>query len=767
MKKRILLKFFALGFLFLSFCFFQAHAEVVPSSPGPLSPFQPNQWNKSLDLIEAKLSQKNWTPQRIHTTLAVLTDLQKNARECIHSNQAELDRINLALAQPQPQGAAVNPNQPQAAPAVSLSGREIGLSNLRAECRLFLIRSEEVLSEVDKLNERVVATEVFSKGMTLVDNLRHLPQWSELFKAADTSLLLQKIGFPYFTKVTVGLLGFFLVAGFILGRCFSAYSANKLVQTKRLSLTYTVMASFARYSYWLSLSLSMSVFFILYSWPTFYTFLGQLSSYIFIYFFLLAWLQAIFHPPLGAKAMVSLPEPIPAKLDFRLVFLLTLVLLYYVCSAWVYGQNLPISLLELGMSLYLSLLSIAATSIILLTLRFPKLKKWNRYLHSPLNLAIIAILLTVLFSEWLGYHYFSIFLVKNIILTFLLVCLAFCLHFLIRQQIERLEQHPGFRYHLGVRMHRSIPELSFLKFVLWVVMWGALLGVLLNCWVLSAYYYTQLMHAIMDGFRIFGIYLVPSRILFAAVIFVVLMLGNRLVQVYISHHSPHYVEEGAQVVTASIVGYVGFAVFLVISLVIAGVNFTGLAIIAGALSVGIGFGLQHIVNNFISGLILLLDDNIRPGDRIQVGDIEGIVKRIRLRATHIYTPRHADIFIPNSELISKSVTNFVFHDKTWSIFCTVGVAYGSDVVKVKEILLKTAESHPEVIQETGKKPAVFLKKFEESQIVFELWCLISDINKKGGIESDLNIAIYEAFTKNQIAIPYPQQDVYIKNWPGR
>src|SRR5205807_930021 len=170
----------------------------------------------------------------------------------------------------------------------------------------------------------------------------------------------------------------------------------------------------------------------------------------------------------------------------------------------------------------------------------------------------------------------------------------------------------------------------------------------------------------------------------------------------------------------------GFAVFLIISLMIAGVNFTGLAIIAGALSVGIGFGLQNIVSNFVSGLILLVDNNIRPGDRIQVGEIEGVIKRISLRATHIYTARHADVFVPNSELISKSVINFVFNDKTWSICCTVGVEYGCDLSQVKALLLKAAKLHPEVIQESGRAPTVLLKKFADSTIVFELWCLISD-----------------------------------------
>lgn len=759
MGKRVGLRYFLFCFIFVPLLFSNVHAEAV--SPEQTLPFQPSKWNKSLDLIEMKLTAKNWTKEKINNTRSVLNDLQRNAKECIQYSQTELDKINVAFSQP----VAANPNQTHEITTASLSPREIELSDLRAECRLFLMRSQEVLTQVDKLKEHVIASEIFSKNTSLIGNLQQAPTINELYQEVDTALILQRLGYPYFTKINVVILGFFIFAGLVLGYRLSIYSTQKLFRAEKTSLIYSVLASFSRYSYGLALSLVLSVFFILYSWPNVYTFLGRASNYIFIYFFLLAWFQAIFYPPLGAKAVISLPDTFPQKIFLRLFYLLTWVLFYYLCTGLFRGQNFPVSVSELGMTVYISLLSFCEISIIWLIMRLPRIQRLNKHFRITVKLAIAAALFTVLFSEWAGFHYFSIFLLKNIIVTFLLVCLAFGLRLTIRQQIERLEQNPKFRYHLGVRSHRTIPELYLLKLVLLVAMWAGLIAVLLNSWVLSEYYYNQLMHSLMDGFRVLGLTVIPSRILLATFIFVLLMLVNRHIQVFISRRSPHYIEEGTQVVTASIVGYLVFAIFLIFSLIIAGVNFTSLAIITGALSVGIGFGLQNIVNNFISGLILLLDNNIRPGDRIQVGDLEGIVKRIRLRATHIYTSRHADIFIPNSELISKSVTNFVFHDKSWGICCSVGVEYGCDIAHIKAILLKAAESHPEVIQESGKKPVVLLKKFADSTIVFELWCLISDINKKGVIESDLNSAIYEAFRENHINMPYPQQDIHIKDWP--
>ncbi len=751
---RKLCKLWLLCLLFPVLCGAQAGSE-------PASPFQLSKWNKSVDLIESKLTAQDWTSEKVNSTLAVLADLQRNARECIRASQSELDKINQALAQ----SVATNANQVQQTATADLSGREIELNDLRAECRLFLLHSQDVLAEVDKLEERLIETEIFSRGASLGANLHNTPTFNSLLAQTDTSLLRQKLGLPYVSFSHFLVLSLLVLFGVALGRYGVLLSGRQLNRFKKNAPAYTLLATFSGYAYWLAFSLLFALFFNFYGGSPYFPLLSQVSGYVLIYLVLLALIEAVFYPPAGAKALVGLPEPIPRELRLRLFALLSLTFIYYLCSAFVQGQNYPVAVLQLGMTLYLSLLSVSVVSLVWLAMQLPQIRRLHRSLRGLLHGFITALLLTLLLSEWFGFHYFAIFLIKNIVLTFILTCLALSLQILIVQQLHRLKKSHPVRHFFGVHYNRSLPELTLLQVVLLVVVWGSYLAGLLNVWVLSETYFGQLMRGLMDGFSIFNIYLVPSRILLATLLFVVLILVNRLIQAYISRRSPYYVEEGAQVATASIVGYAGFTLFLILCLIIAGVNFTGLAIIAGALSVGIGFGLQTIANNFISGLILLLDNPIRPGDRIQVGDIEGIVKRIRLRATHIYTSRHTDVFIPNSELISKSVTNFVFHDTTWSLVCPVMVEYGCDVVKVKKILLKVAEQHPEVINENNKKPTVFLKKFSENGLLFELWCLISDVSKKGQIESDLNSEIYEAFRENKVHIPYPQQDIHIKEWP--
>jgi len=728
----------------------------------PASPFTPTKWSKSVDLIEVKLKQTEWTGDKIDNTLAVLQDLQKNARECIHYSQAELDKINLALSQ-----STANPNQNQQLIAASLNEKEIELNDLRAECRLFLLHSQDIYSQVEKLQEHFIASQIFSRSASIFENISNTPAWQTISSEMDVSLLKQKWGLPYFTTASFLMMGLLFASSFFVGRIFYLWSIKQLSGLKRESLPYAFLSVLAEYAYILTFTFTYSIYFILFSWPNCFTFLGQVSSIIFLYFLMLAFISMSFCPPKDAKALIVLPKPVPEILKHRLFYLLTLILGYYLCSAFFQGFNLPVTLFAVGMTLYLSLLSISVISIVWLMMSFPKFLSLNKYSRLALNIFFTAILATDLISEYWGFHYFAIFLIRNIARSFILICLAWGLQIFIVKQIKCLDENNNLRYYLGVRISRPITELMILQGVLLVLVWSGLVAILLKSWALSEGYDSQLMLAVSDGFTVAGITLVPSRIMLAMFIFVFLSLGNRFLQVYISRRSRYYIEEGTQVATASIIGYAGFALAGIITLVIAGVNFTGLAIIAGALSVGIGFGLQNIANNFISGLILLLDNPIRPGDRIQVGDIEGIVKRIRLRATHIYTLRHADVFIPNSELISKSVTNFVFHDKTWSIVCPVGVEHGCDIRLVKDILLKVAHEHPDVIKDEKKKPQVLFKKITDNNLLFELWCLIQDINKKSTIESDLNSAIYQAFQENHINIPYPQQDVHIKDWPER
>jgi small-conductance mechanosensitive channel len=195
------------------------------------------------------------------------------------------------------------------------------------------------------------------------------------------------------------------------------------------------------------------------------------------------------------------------------------------------------------------------------------------------------------------------------------------------------------------------------------------------------------------------------------------------------------------------------------------VEFTNLAIIAGALSVGIGFGLQNIVNNFVSGLILLIERPIRTGDWIVVGSTEGYVKKISIRSTQIQTFDRADVIVPNSELISGQVTNWMLSDPWGRVRVPVGVAYGSDTTRVMQILVDAANKHPQVMNNYPgiPEPRVLFIGFGDSSLDFELRCVIRDVDRRLQTRSDLYLAIDTAFREAGIEIPFPQRDLHFRN----
>jgi small-conductance mechanosensitive channel len=228
-----------------------------------------------------------------------------------------------------------------------------------------------------------------------------------------------------------------------------------------------------------------------------------------------------------------------------------------------------------------------------------------------------------------------------------------------------------------------------------------------------------------------------------------------------------YFSRSAKETLVTMTGYAGFATILIIGLSVAGVSFSNLAVIAGALSVGIGFGLQNIVNNFVSGLIILFERPVKRGDWIRVGNTEGYVQKISVRSTVIQTFDRSDVIVPNSELISNQVTNMMLNDNYGRLIIPIGVAYGSDTDLVRTILLEIAGANDRVMNDgSAPKPQVLFLEFGESSLNFELRCHLANIDERLKVKSAINYEIDRAFRKHNISIPFPQRDLYIKEFPG-
>lgn len=239
--------------------------------------------------------------------------------------------------------------------------------------------------------------------------------------------------------------------------------------------------------------------------------------------------------------------------------------------------------------------------------------------------------------------------------------------------------------------------------------------------------------------------------------FVMMLLEKRVLK-----HTP--LATAQQYAVARVISYLVFMLGLIVGLQSLGVNLNSLVVVGGALGIGVGLGLQAIVSNFVAGLILLLEQPIKLGDRIGVGNTYGDVVRLRGRSTWIRTNDNVVIIVPNSEFINQSVTNWTANDQQVRISLPIGVSYDSDPHSVREILLAVARGNDGIL--TDPHPDVIFTEFADNSLNFQLrvWT-IRHVHSPAKLKSDLYFAIFEAFKKEGIELPFPQRDIHLRSIP--
>jgi potassium efflux system protein len=285
---------------------------------------------------------------------------------------------------------------------------------------------------------------------------------------------------------------------------------------------------------------------------------------------------------------------------------------------------------------------------------------------------------------------------------------------------------------------------------------------LLGPWGIFAADFVGVLKDATFGFRIGDLSISLTTILIAVAIVLIGTLATRAVQAWLNTRllPQTTLDPSLQNSVSTIFGYVGVIAAISLALAQLGVDFQKITLVAGALSIGIGFGLQSVVSNFVSGLILLAERPIRVGDIISVKGEEGRVRRIHVRATEIETGDRSSVIIPNSELITQMVKNRTHTDTFARVAVTIGVAYDSDVGKVRDVLLEIAKAHPHVMQNPA--PSVLLTGFGESAINFELGWVVRNLGDGGGIKSDICFSILERFRAEGIVMPYPYRNIRIE-----
>jgi small-conductance mechanosensitive channel len=255
---------------------------------------------------------------------------------------------------------------------------------------------------------------------------------------------------------------------------------------------------------------------------------------------------------------------------------------------------------------------------------------------------------------------------------------------------------------------------------------------------------------------------IMSIVLGIVILLVFVLISKGLRKVFKRRIFDKYqLDEGIQLIILKLTHYLLIGLGIIIAVQSIGLNLTSLAVVFGLLSVGIGFGLQNVASNFVSGLIILFERPIKIGDRITIGDVWGDVENISLRATLIRTVDNITIIVPNSEFISSQVINWSHRDPKVRVHIPVGVSYGSDVSLVISSLLEVAKNHPEVMKDPP--PKVWFTQFGDSSLNFELLAWTLDPKKRPDIISDLNKEIDRIFRKNKVEIPFPQRDLHVRS----
>lgn len=281
------------------------------------------------------------------------------------------------------------------------------------------------------------------------------------------------------------------------------------------------------------------------------------------------------------------------------------------------------------------------------------------------------------------------------------------------------------------------------------------------------------LHAVglLDNFWEFGIPISDIRLTVGAIlialliIYLSLLLSSMVRDFLGDRFLPRAgIQRSATEIIATLVGYAIVVTGLFTALSVVGIPLNTFTVIAGGLSVGLGFGLQELMSNFVTGFVLLFEGSIRPGDVIRVGDTVGMVEDVGIRSMRITDLDNVNLIIPNNRFLSDTVTNFSQDDPRVRLHVAVGVSYDANPREVEQALLEAGKQHPDVLDDPA--PSVYFTDFGDNSLNFDLLVWTIDAFQIAQLSSDLRYNIWDALTSRKIEIPFPQRDIHIRSATG-
>ena len=741
---------------------------VLIFSQSTFSQFEPNNAISELSVLQDTLNNENINEPIIKDVREKSLSLRASALRCVDEIEPLVETLKLeveALEQINPE-VDIEIYERLSEARNKLTKEDAQLKN----CSLTVVRSTRIIDLSNKLLNDLTTELLSEKGTNIIEAITSLPKQVSLLPELFLDKTLKQINSQSLT-----LFALFLILGFSFGffigdqikkiqyyEIFKSLERDLILNLRALfkpfgrvqaPIVFGSLGIAAAASLSLSVSISESWVIRLAISPFLVTILNVFNN----------WVTGSFSPTeIEGEKKKDQAKTLKQKLRF---LTLVLVLSYVIfgpewLSSDVASQQ---SLIRIGIVsvLVISMMSVlnSVSAVFLSQGQYGILKMLG---YSALSISFLA--------ELSGFHNLSSFILSGFMITLLSAYILWSLLALSDSTVDWVNSSTNIasikiRNVLNFTRDTGKPKLALYQLFFDAVFWILFISVLFRIWDPTGTVIGTVSSYATDGIPMGDIRIVPTNIIAGIIAFAILSGITGWIKGWMDRRWLRQItsDRGARDALVTIVGYTGFTISLLVGLSIGGINITGLAVVAGALSVGIGFGLQSIANNFISGIILLFERPIKAGDFVSVGDVEGYVKKISIRATEIETLDNQDMLIPNSELISGRVTNWVLHNPYGRLIIKIGVSYGSDVDKVKTILESVSSDHEQVITDSRASPpkALFMG-FGDSSLDFELRVRILDIKKRYDVLSDLNFEINHQFSKEGIIIPFPQRDIHIR-----
>lgn len=764
--------FFCIILLVFSTAINAENINAVPSINQPKNTPQAPEFNitdanKQFDQINLKLSTQNLNIKDLSGAIKSLQKLSDQAQDCVDEAQKKLSNINALIQQnvaPSEQGTAPSTSSSEKTADQLYFQKEIKkLNNTQAQCRLFKIRSNEAIFAYQSTVTELKKEETFSRSSPIWKTIPKLLNLYETQKLWPQNINL-KISDLEIKNWFIHAIISFLLALYLLRKILKTPALMKIFRIKHEHTAWLVSSIL---TFWTTLN---------WSWCSLYETAPSFHFHSCDIFKVLWILSGLFSLNVLIFSMKRTRAVfIWYGLDFNYFYQLfnTAIILALIAEVFKWSKlifNYPKTVIYTAQSIFLWGVLFCCLALVFHFFRLHLHYHWVKKYKKRLKIIATVYAITCIFTSMIGYQILATHLFYSSI-TIIAILFTSALALQAIQKIyntlvsEPLNQKIILIF--GYQEGKPFKEFYILKVCSQIVVLAFTVYFIGLSMGFVSFYIEKFYQPILNGIVFDNFTIYPARIVLALMVFCAVFLFCKALSTFISHYYNFDHEEDTQLAVVSILNYLAFALALILALLTSGFNFTGLAIVAGALSVGIGLGLQSIVNNFVSGLILLIEKPLKPGDRINVDGVEGTVKKIRVRSTLIITPNREDIILPNSDLITRRVTNYMYTDKYLTISCEVHVSYDSDVELVKKLLLEAAQEHEEVIKSSRNKPSVLLKSFGDRGLVFHLNCLIKDATKKSVVQSDLYFMILNLFKTHHVELAIPLPNVVQIQYRGK